>query len=180
MKPTPSLAKPRYIGSLAQLVERFVYTEDVGSSSLSRPTILSELLEVTARSGSFVSALTFYCFAGLDCGTDKCDGGNRESGAMLAKQNATQSGGSKELDDCEHEFKILKARLETLDPLEANELALSFAARLIETAAFDLAGKIPSEDVGKLIEAAVDLSLSARSISDHSNPATSTSKPLVN
>ena len=27
------------IGSLAQLVERFVYTEDVGSSSLSRPTI---------------------------------------------------------------------------------------------------------------------------------------------
>jgi hypothetical protein len=26
-------------GSLAQLVERFVYTEDVGSSSLSRPTI---------------------------------------------------------------------------------------------------------------------------------------------
>lgn len=27
------------VGSLAQLVERFVYTEDVGSSSLSRPTI---------------------------------------------------------------------------------------------------------------------------------------------
>ena len=28
-------------GSLAQLVERFVYTEDVGSSSLSRPTTSS-------------------------------------------------------------------------------------------------------------------------------------------
>ena len=27
------------IGRLAQLVERFVYTEDVGSSSLSSPTI---------------------------------------------------------------------------------------------------------------------------------------------
>lgn len=31
--------KHRVNGSLAQLVERFVYTEDVGSSSLSRPTI---------------------------------------------------------------------------------------------------------------------------------------------
>jgi hypothetical protein len=34
-------AKRCNIGSLAQLVERFVYTEDVGSSSLSRPTIVS-------------------------------------------------------------------------------------------------------------------------------------------
>jgi hypothetical protein len=32
------LSKYRPTGSLAQLVERFVYTEDVGSSSLSRPT----------------------------------------------------------------------------------------------------------------------------------------------
>ena len=32
------------VGSLAQLVERFVYTEDVGSSSLSRPTIFLYLL----------------------------------------------------------------------------------------------------------------------------------------
>jgi hypothetical protein len=30
---------PRTDGRLAQLVERFVYTEDVGSSSLSSPTI---------------------------------------------------------------------------------------------------------------------------------------------
>ena len=30
----------RLDGRLAQLVERFVYTEDVGSSSLSPPTIL--------------------------------------------------------------------------------------------------------------------------------------------
>ncbi len=36
---TPS--KYPLTGSLAQLVERFVYTEDVGSSSLSRPTTLS-------------------------------------------------------------------------------------------------------------------------------------------
>jgi hypothetical protein len=34
------LSKQRDNGSLAQLVERFVYTEDVGSSSLSRPTII--------------------------------------------------------------------------------------------------------------------------------------------
>ncbi len=34
-----ALSKSPLIGSLAQLVERFVYTEDVGSSSLSRPTI---------------------------------------------------------------------------------------------------------------------------------------------
>ena len=32
-------AKPAPVGRLAQLVERFVYTEDVGSSSLSSPTI---------------------------------------------------------------------------------------------------------------------------------------------
>ena len=40
-KPLAPQACPIYIaatGSLAQLVERFVYTEDVGSSSLSRPT----------------------------------------------------------------------------------------------------------------------------------------------
>ncbi len=36
-----SLGYEARVGSLAQLVERFVYTEDVGSSSLSRPTILS-------------------------------------------------------------------------------------------------------------------------------------------
>jgi hypothetical protein len=33
-------AKRCHTGSLAQLVERFVYTEDVGSSSLSRPTMI--------------------------------------------------------------------------------------------------------------------------------------------
>jgi hypothetical protein len=32
----------RCVGRLAQLVERFVYTEDVGSSSLSSPTIISK------------------------------------------------------------------------------------------------------------------------------------------
>ncbi len=35
--PAGAKAQPR--GRLAQLVERFVYTEDVGSSSLSSPTI---------------------------------------------------------------------------------------------------------------------------------------------
>jgi hypothetical protein len=35
-------AKASQDGRLAQLVERFVYTEDVGSSSLSSPTILSQ------------------------------------------------------------------------------------------------------------------------------------------
>ena len=33
------------VGWLAQLVERFVYTEDVGSSSLSSPTISSLMYE---------------------------------------------------------------------------------------------------------------------------------------
>jgi hypothetical protein len=33
------LREPHTNGRLAQLVERFVYTEDVGSSSLSSPTI---------------------------------------------------------------------------------------------------------------------------------------------
>ncbi len=36
---TEPLKGPRLQGRLAQLVERFVYTEDVGSSSLSSPTI---------------------------------------------------------------------------------------------------------------------------------------------
>jgi hypothetical protein len=40
--PTEMLKRPTRIGRLAQLVERFVYTEDVGSSSLSSPTIASE------------------------------------------------------------------------------------------------------------------------------------------
>ena len=38
-----SRAKDAQNGSLAQLVERFVYTEDVGSSSLSRPTISQQV-----------------------------------------------------------------------------------------------------------------------------------------
>ena len=39
--PSPDITiKTCVTGSLAQLVERFVYTEDVGSSSLSRPTII--------------------------------------------------------------------------------------------------------------------------------------------
>ncbi len=37
------LKRPPRIGRLAQLVERFVYTEDVGSSSLSSPTSPSDL-----------------------------------------------------------------------------------------------------------------------------------------
>src|SRR6056297_1173824 len=41
---TKSRAKYPLIGSLAQLVERFVYTEDVGSSSLSRPTIFQVIM----------------------------------------------------------------------------------------------------------------------------------------
>ena len=60
-KPLAPQACPIYIaatGSLAQLVERFVYTEDVGSSSLSRPTISApvtspkrqiKLIELDAR-----------------------------------------------------------------------------------------------------------------------------------
>ena len=36
------LKRPGQIGRLAQLVERFVYTEDVGGSSPSSPTILSK------------------------------------------------------------------------------------------------------------------------------------------
>ena len=47
-KPLAPQACPIYIaatGSLAQLVERFVYTEDVGSSSLSRPTIFPKFDE---------------------------------------------------------------------------------------------------------------------------------------
>ena len=49
-KPLAPQARPIYIaaiGSLAQLVERFVYTEDVGSSSLSRPTIPQILISKT-------------------------------------------------------------------------------------------------------------------------------------
>ncbi len=45
-----SLGYEARVGSLAQLVERFVYTEDVGSSSLSRPTIS---LDKILKSGSF-------------------------------------------------------------------------------------------------------------------------------
>ena len=48
-KPLAPPRSPLYIaatGSLAQLVERFVYTEDVGSSSLSRPTISSPYFHV--------------------------------------------------------------------------------------------------------------------------------------
>ena len=37
--PLRTLTRPPREGRLAQLVERFVYTEDVGSSSLSSPTI---------------------------------------------------------------------------------------------------------------------------------------------
>jgi hypothetical protein len=45
-------AKRFHTGSLAQLVERFVYTEDVGSSSLSRPTIISIILiDILANMG---------------------------------------------------------------------------------------------------------------------------------
>jgi hypothetical protein len=45
-------AKRCHTGSLAQLVERFVYTEDVGSSSLSRPTIISIILiDILANMG---------------------------------------------------------------------------------------------------------------------------------
>jgi hypothetical protein len=45
-------AKRCHTGSLAQLVERFVYTEDVGSSSLSRPTIISSILiDILANMG---------------------------------------------------------------------------------------------------------------------------------
>ena len=57
-KPLAPQACPIYIaatGSLAQLVERFVYTEDVGSSSLSRPTIypshITQMTDKTDRAG---------------------------------------------------------------------------------------------------------------------------------
>jgi hypothetical protein len=43
------LKRPPRIGRLAQLVERFVYTEDVGSSSLSSPTRPSDLEQSLAR-----------------------------------------------------------------------------------------------------------------------------------
>ncbi len=55
---------PLYIaatGSLAQLVERFVYTEDVGSSSLSRPTI--NFLEYSYYIDPLKSKLTMYLCA---------------------------------------------------------------------------------------------------------------------
>jgi hypothetical protein len=39
-------AAPVKSGRLAQLVERLVYTEDVGSSSLSSPTILSIFVQM--------------------------------------------------------------------------------------------------------------------------------------
>jgi hypothetical protein len=42
-------ANERSVGRLAQLVERFVYTEDVGSSSLSSPTIQSKIKCCTPR-----------------------------------------------------------------------------------------------------------------------------------
>ena len=37
------------IGSLAQLVERLPYTQNVGSSNLSRPTKIMKLFEATVR-----------------------------------------------------------------------------------------------------------------------------------
>ena len=40
LHPAVSIIKTQSQGRLAQLVERFVYTEDVGSSSLSSPTNL--------------------------------------------------------------------------------------------------------------------------------------------
>ena len=43
-----SLLKPRYDGRLAQLVERFVYTEDVGGSNPSPPTNVISRSEMTA------------------------------------------------------------------------------------------------------------------------------------
>jgi hypothetical protein len=44
LRPSKALSRYCLTGSLAQLVERFVYTEDVGSSSLSRPTIFPPYL----------------------------------------------------------------------------------------------------------------------------------------
>src|SRR6056297_2713350 len=43
-----SLLKPRHDGRLAQLVERFVYTEDVGGSNPSPPTNVISRSEMTA------------------------------------------------------------------------------------------------------------------------------------
>ena len=79
-KPLAPQACPIYIaatGSLAQLVERFVYTEDVGSSSLSRPTILpieaARTCRVGARQGRLGSA-----FAGMRIFTKRAlDGARR-------------------------------------------------------------------------------------------------------
>ncbi len=58
-------------GRLAQLVERLVYTEDVGSSSLSSPTISSDIDKqaVKARETGRISACRLF-FAGYSpvCG----------------------------------------------------------------------------------------------------------------
>ena len=42
-------AADRFGGRLAQLVERFLYTEDVGGSSPSAPTIISTTLRETLQ-----------------------------------------------------------------------------------------------------------------------------------
>ena len=52
-------------GRLAQLVERFVYTEDVGSSSLSSPTTLSNAIEtIYSRSSPSLSGVAM-CVRGM-------------------------------------------------------------------------------------------------------------------
>jgi hypothetical protein len=61
---------PLVWGRLAQLVERFVYTEDVGSSSLSSPTIFSKnFIHVQGRFGGL------YFFAATETATDCPDSG---------------------------------------------------------------------------------------------------------
>ena len=56
-------------GSLAQLVERFVYTEDVGSSNLSRPTIFAFLSLSCIKQMNFQASLAFVCRLSLAIGT---------------------------------------------------------------------------------------------------------------
>ena len=99
---------------------------------------------------------------------------------MLAKQTKIAMNNSADSDTCEQEFKLLLTRLEALTPMAAGERALLFAARLVETAAFDVAGKVASEDVGRLIEIAVELSSHAGQDGVNAFAELSADKQMVN
>src|SRR6056297_1389196 len=66
--PGPDRAMPLAGGRLAQLVERFVYTEDVGGSNPSPPTInISNLLDIyeALKSSMNLELHILRCFSGF-------------------------------------------------------------------------------------------------------------------